>query len=67
MNGTEFNWSEFFAMGGYAAFVWTSYGLTFVVLLANVVLPMRQRKQIIARIKRALRRERQQAQQREQL
>ena len=27
--------SEFFAMGGYAAFVWPSYGLTALVLLAN--------------------------------
>ncbi len=26
---------EFFNMGGYAGFVWTSYGLTTVVLVAN--------------------------------
>ena len=28
--------SEFFHMGGYAFYVWTSYGLTLIVLLANV-------------------------------
>lgn len=27
---------EFLAMGGYGVFVWTSYGLTAVVLVANV-------------------------------
>ena len=63
MNGSEFNWSEFFAMGGYATFVWSSYALTAVVLIANIVLPLRQRKLIIRRIKRARRREQQQSQQ----
>lgn len=28
--------SAFFSMGGYAAWVWPSYGITFVVLLLNV-------------------------------
>jgi len=36
---------EFFAMGGYAFYVWTSYGLTLIVLLANIVIPVVQRKQ----------------------
>lgn len=57
MNGTEFSWSTFFAMGGYASFVWSSYGLTAVVLALNVILPLRQRKQIIRRVRRAVRRE----------
>ena len=51
------NWSEFFNMGGYAFFVWTSYGLTFVVIVANIISPIMQRKKIIARIKRAIKRE----------
>ena len=51
------NWSEFFHMGGYAFFVWTSYGITFVVLLANIISPIMQRKKVIARIKRAIKRE----------
>jgi heme exporter protein D len=38
---------EFFAMGGYAFYVWTSYGLTFVVLLANIIIPVMQRKQFL--------------------
>ena len=51
------NWSEFFNMGGYAFFVWTSYALTLIVIVLNVVSPMLQRKKTIARIKRAIKRE----------
>jgi heme exporter protein D len=51
------NWSEFFHMGGYAFFVWTSYGIAFVVMLANIILPIMQRKKTIARIRRAIKRE----------
>lgn len=39
---------EFFAMGGYAFYVWTSYGLTLLVLLANVIIPVSQRKQFFS-------------------
>jgi heme exporter protein D len=39
--------AEFFYMGGYAFYVWTSYGLTLVVLLANVIIPIIQRKQLL--------------------
>ena len=38
---------EFFAMGGYAFYVWTSYGLTLVVLLANIIIPVAQRRQCL--------------------
>ena len=51
------NWSEFFHMGGYAFFVWTSYGITFAVLLANIISPIIQRRKTIARIRRAIKRE----------
>ncbi len=39
--------SEFFNMGGYAFYVWTSYGLTFFVLLANIIIPIEQRRQLL--------------------
>ncbi len=51
------NWAEFFDMGGYAFFVWTSYGLTLLVVVANIVAPIMQRKKVIVRIKRAMKRE----------
>lgn len=38
---------SFFLMGGYAFYVWTAYGITFLVLLVNVLLPIVQRKQLI--------------------
>ena len=51
------NWSEFFNMGGYAFFVWTSYAITFVVVCWNIIAPMSRRKTIIAQVKRAIKRE----------
>lgn len=51
------NWSEFFHMGGYAFYVWTSYLLTFIIVIANIVSPVIQRRKVIARIKRSLKRE----------
>ncbi len=47
--------SEFFHMGGYALYVWTSYGLALVILVANLVWPLRRRKKQLALIKRRLR------------
>ncbi len=44
------NWQEFFAMGGYAFYVWTSYGICLLVLLVNVVLPVFQRKQLVRQL-----------------
>lgn len=40
---------EFFGMGGYAFYVWTAYGITLIVLVANIILPMIQRKQFLRR------------------
>ena len=49
--------NEFLHMGGYAFFVWTSYGIALVVLLANVILPVQRKKEILKNLKRRLRRE----------
>lgn len=57
MNPAEFSWSEFLHMGGYAFFVWWSYGITFAVLLALVVSSLTGRRSVIARVKRAIKRE----------
>ena len=37
--------SEFFYMGGYAWFVWGSYGVTFVLLAVEVVLLARRKRE----------------------
>lgn len=41
---------NFFAMGGYAFYVWTSYGLTFAVLLFNLLAPIVRRKQLLRQL-----------------
>lgn len=41
------SFAEFLAMGGYGFYVWTSYGIAFVVLLLNVVIPLIQRKRFL--------------------
>ena len=40
---------EFLSMGCYAFYVWTSYGVTFCVLLANIIIPIMQRKQFFVK------------------
>jgi heme exporter protein D len=36
------NWSDYFAMGGYAAFIWPSYGVAAVLLAALFLLSARR-------------------------
>lgn len=32
---------QFFSMGGYGAYVWSAYAITFIVLLANILVSRR--------------------------
>jgi len=41
---------EFFHMGGYAFYVWSSYGLCFIVLVLNIIIPLCREKVIIRSI-----------------
>lgn len=45
--------SQFLAMGGYGAFVWTSYGLSAAVLIWNVVSAVRRERQLLRELARA--------------
>lgn len=45
--------SEFFAMGGYAGYVWSSFGVTFLVLLGNWWFARRRHAQVIAELRRS--------------
>jgi heme exporter protein D len=47
IGGRSMTLEEFLNMGGYAFYVWTSYGLTLVVLLVNIIVPIVQRKQLL--------------------
>ena len=48
--------SEFLHMGGYGTYVWSAYGITFIVMSLAVVIPLRQhaslRQRLIKQFKR---------------
>ena len=46
--------SDFFAMGGYAFYVWGSFGLTAVVVAGEVLLLRAQRKNILRNLRNEL-------------
>ncbi len=39
-------WQEFIAMGQHGFYVWLSYGFTAIVILANIIQPIRRKKKI---------------------
>jgi heme exporter protein D len=47
------SWSDFFAMGGYAFYVWGSYLVTLALLATEIVLLMLQKRHTLAQISRA--------------
>ena len=40
------NIADFFAMGGYGEYVWGSFGIAFVVLIANILSSRQQRRRV---------------------
>jgi heme exporter protein D len=49
------NLVEFFDMGGYALYVWSSFGATAVLMIAEPLLLKARRKQVLRRLKRLIR------------
>jgi heme exporter protein D len=49
--------AEFFHMGGYAFYVWTSFGLSAIVLIVNAVIAVMHHRRELCRISRQIRRE----------
>jgi len=47
--------SDFFAQGGYAFYVWGSYGAAAVLIIAELVMLRRHRKELLTRIRRLIR------------
>ena len=45
--------TEFLAMGGYAAYVWSAFGLTFAVLLANAIIAFRSHRRTVRSLRGA--------------
>jgi heme exporter protein D len=48
--------SDFFAMGGYGAYVWPAYAVFVVVLALEAYAPLAQRKRLLADIRGRLQR-----------
>ena len=42
--------AEFFHMGGYGFYVWSSYGLALVVLVMNVLVPLQRQRDLKRRL-----------------
>ncbi len=42
--------NEFFAMGGYGAYVWSTYGISAIVLVGNVLLSRRAERALLTRL-----------------
>jgi heme exporter protein D len=42
------SWNDFFRMGGYALYVWGSYGVTLALIAAEIVLLIQRRRKVIA-------------------
>ncbi|MBS1158458.1 MAG: ccmD [Proteobacteria bacterium] len=51
------SFADFIAMGGYAGYVWGSFGVTALIMLIEPILVSRNRKSTIARLRRQLRAE----------
>lgn len=49
--------NDFFAMGGHAIYVWTSWGLTLALLAGLVMHAFRERRQLMRELRRQVRRE----------
>ncbi len=45
---------ELIDMGGFGVYVWSSYGLCFVVLLLNVIQPLLRERKTIKQVKQRL-------------
>ncbi len=44
--------TEFLQMGGYAAYVWSAYGFTLIVLIVNVWAAYRHHADMLERVRR---------------
>ena len=49
--------AEFLAMGKHGAYVWSAFGITLVVVLANIIYPIMRKKTLMVEIKRKVKRE----------
>ena len=51
------SFADFIAMGGYAGYVWGSFGATALILIIEPMLALRRHRLTVSRLKRLLRAE----------
>ncbi len=44
------SFSDFFAMGGYASYVWSAFGITFLSMIILLVVSVRRGKQLLTEV-----------------
>ncbi|MEZ8205612.1 heme exporter protein CcmD [Vibrio splendidus] len=49
--------SDFFAMGGYASYVWSAFGITFLAMIILLVLSVRRGKQLLNEVQAKINRQ----------
>jgi heme exporter protein D len=52
----QWTWESFWAMGGYAPFVWGSYGVTIAAIAIEIWLVKARRRRALAELERVRRR-----------
>lgn len=45
--------SDFLHMGGHGVYVWSSYGITALVMAATIVLPLRRHRRLLAELRQS--------------
>lgn len=45
------NWFEFFAMKGYAWYIWGSYGVALLIIIAEIILVVHKRKVVLQQLR----------------
>lgn len=45
------NWFEFFAMKGYAWYIWGSYGVALLIIIAEIILVIHKRKVVLQQLR----------------
>ncbi|MEK6591755.1 MAG: heme exporter protein CcmD [Pseudomonadota bacterium] len=48
------SWSDFFAMGGYALYVWGSYGVTLILMVMEMLLLILRKRSLLGQLRHAL-------------
>ncbi len=43
---------EFFSMDGYAWYVWSAYGISLIVLLLGLLIPLRRERKLLNKLQR---------------